>query len=378
MDPDLLQCLIDAGNASVRFTASSAIEGCVESPDEDNSFLSTSDDEGERETTDDTEAAPAEQTINAESRWRSNTTEDVSTEVKLSLASFAEAASRLQKKEPSEHDDCRVDCHDKERPPKAARCSSATTALPDPLGRSSGSGSGVDDKPSVKVSPLAPRDFQLKPLRMTLQVDHRSGDVCYARVPSTGQVVAGRIPPSLSIGDRFLVMYRPKPSVMPAKSPSVQPVIETARYSYSELPVPRLVALLRATTWTGDEPPVRPLRLQDPLTRVIFRESSIHKRRQKREVGPIDKWKNTGGKRAITTTSIPTELCRSRGDVLVSRSGKVIRVDGVNARYKQWSFGTVLANGDLRERRTCQDNILFQLCPLQNASTLPRTQEQSV
>ena len=98
---------------------------------------------------------------------------------------------------------------------------------------------------------------QPKPLRMTVQVGHRVGDVCYARVPSTGQRVAGRVPPGLRVGDKFLVMYMPDPTGGARQSPT-EVAMGKARDPSAVLQVEELLDLMHADTWTGDgQPPVR-------------------------------------------------------------------------------------------------------------------------
>ena len=62
----------------------------------------------------------------------------------------------------------------------------------------------------------------------------------------------------------------------------------------------------------AEAPPKRPLRLPveqaEPVVQAVFREPRSLKRRQKKLVGPIDRWKNSGGKSAKVTLRIPEAL----------------------------------------------------------------------
>ena len=217
---------------------------------------------------------------------------------------------------------------------------------------------------AVEAAPPQP-----KPLRMTVQVGHRVGDVCYARVPSTGQRVAGRVPPGLGVGDKFLVMYMPDPTGGARQSPT-EVAMGKARDPSAVLQVEELLDLMHADTWTGDgQPPVRPLRLQEPFRDILFREPRKLKRRQKISVGTIDRWKNSGGKRAIVPMPIPAELRHSHSNVLVMRHGRVFRSDGTHVRYRQWTFGTHLTSGALDEPRDPEDTILYQIIPESNSQS---------
>eukprot|EP01043_Picozoa_sp_COSAG02_P046620 COSAG02_NODE_4379_length_5427_cov_7.176989_1_plen_1290_part_00 len=227
----------------------------------------------------------------------------------------------------------------------------------------------VGRTPAAQVASINP-----KPLRMTVPAGHRAGDVCYAQVQSSGQRVAGRIPPGLGPGDQFLVLYRPQPqgggssNVLSMEVQNAEVAMQRARLAPTPpatppqpLTVEEIVGLLRESTWAGgDPPPLRPLRLQD-ATSDLFREPRTHKRRQKKSVGAIDRWRNSGGKRALVTLDIPPALRPDGSNVLVNRHGKVIQVDGLQARYQQWTFGTLLENGDVKEQRGSDQNVLFQV-----------------
>lgn len=222
----------------------------------------------------------------------------------------------------------------------------------------------------------------LKPLRMTVPMGQRPGDVCHARVPSTGQRVAALVPAGLRPGDKFLVMYRPegaKPCGVSTDPGSLAHTVEVAmanaKISEYELSVAELVALLQAGTWADSEPPVRPFRLGALVEGALFRELRRFKRRNKPALGKIDRWKNSGGKHAVVTIDIPAELRCTESNVLVQRHGRVVRVDGTQVRYAQWSFGTRSADDKLEELKGFDDRILFRLFPDTSVPDKVHTQE---
>ena len=225
------------------------------------------------------------------------------------------------------------------------------------------------------VAPVLSPQPKAKPLRMTVQDGHRAGDVCYARVPSTGQRVAGHVPAGLILGDQFIVMYVPEvdgsPSVKGGEAgPQTEAedaavaaaAVEKARDLARQLDVPELLTLLTTPTWGSAEPPTRPLRFYDPIPEVLFREPRLLKRRQKVSFGVIDRWKNSGGKHAVVTMPISPEHKRMAGEnnVLVARHGRVLRADGMLLRYRQWSFGTQSPSGELKESNK-EDFIVYQV-----------------
>lgn len=201
---------------------------------------------------------------------------------------------------------------------------------------------------------------QLEPLRMTVLAGQRAGDVCYAQVPRTGQRVAGSIPPGLSPGDKFLLMYRPAPQVangraLGANARIVELAMTKARTTMEQLTVEEALALLQEA---GGQLPGRPLRLQDPIENFLFREVRTHQRRQKHSVGRIDRWKNSGGKRAVVTLDIPP--AHDGSNVLAYRHGKVFRADGRVTHYRQWTLGTQVGD-DLHEPKDANHNTLYQI-----------------
>ena len=85
---------------------------------------------------------------------------------------------------------------------------------------------------------------------MTVLAGQRAGDVCYAQVPRTGQRVAGSIPPGLSPGDKFLLMYRPAPQVangraLGANARIVELAMTKARTTMEQLTVEEALDLLQ-------------------------------------------------------------------------------------------------------------------------------------
>ena len=131
-----------------------------------------------------------------------------------------------------------------------------------------------------------------------------------------------------------------------------------------------LLSLLWSRAWdpSGRPPPARPLLMDEPLTRVLFREPSRHKRRQKLSVGSIDRWKNSGGKKAVITIPIPYEYQRpvAQGlpvNVIIQRHGRVLRPEGGLLRYRQWSFGVRMEDGSgvVRETKTTTEHMLYQV-----------------
>ena len=225
-------------------------------------------------------------------------------------------------------------------------------------------------KTALEVAVKKPQLPKAKPLRMTMQDGHRAGDVCYARVPSTGQRIAGHVPVGLNPGDQFIVMYVPEGSPSVKGEPGANSAdgdaaaaavaAEKARDPARSLDVPDLLPLLNAPSWGTAEPLNRPLRFEDPIEEVLFREPRLLKRRQKVSVGVIDRWKNSGGKRAVVVMPIALELQRGENNVLVARHGRVLRADGTQLRYRQWSFGTQTPSGELKESNK-EDFILYQI-----------------
>lgn len=132
--------------------------------------------------------------------------------------------------------------------------------------------------------------------------------------------------------------------------------------------VTELLALLWAQRWsTSDEGvPCRPLVIEEPEPRMLYREPRRHKRRQKLSVGSIDRWKNSGGKRAVVTLKIPELYQRDQCNVIVQRHGRILRPDSKpQLRYRQWSFGVLRADGTgpVEEDKAMTDNILYQVYP---------------
>ena len=139
---------------------------------------------------------------------------------------------------------------------------------------------------------------------------------------------------------------------------------QKARYPAQSLSVRELLALMRVDGAAA--PSTRPLRLpeqQEPMPQAAFREPRDLQRRQKLSVGKVDRWKNSGGKSAKLTLDIPKDLQRGESNVLVVRHGRILRVDGTEMRYRQWSYGVKLPDGTLREENLemkCNDVILYQ------------------
>ena len=77
----------------------------------------------------------------------------------------------------------------------------------------------------------------------------------------------------------------------------------------------------------------------------------------------IDRWKNTGGKRAVVTLGIPVELQRGQGfNVIVARQGNVLRVeDRPTLRYRQWRYGVLHEDGRLVETKSPGTFALYQV-----------------
>ena len=99
------------------------------------------------------------------------------------------------------------------------------------------------------------------------------------------------------------------------------------------------------------------------MPQAAFREPRDLQRRQKLSVGKVDRWKNSGGKSAKLTLDIHKDLQRGESNVLVVRHGRILRVDGTEMRYRQWSYGVKLPDGTLREENLemkCNDVILYQ------------------
>jgi hypothetical protein len=135
-----------------------------------------------------------------------------------------------------------------------------------------------------------------------------------------------------------------------------------------EFTIEELLSLLLAPSWdtSGGPAPCRPLVIEDPDRQVLFREPSRHKRRQKLSVGSIDRWKNSGGKKAVITIPIPPQYQHGMTNVIVQRHGRVLRPDGAPMlRYRQWSFGVRVndgsPNGLIQEHKTTTEHMLYQV-----------------
>ena len=91
--------------------------------------------------------------------------------------------------------------------------------------------------------------------------------------------------------------------------------LNRARDPDHRLSVDELLALLWAPRWSEAEEPVpcRPLVIREPDILALYREPSrCPLRRQKLDVGSIDRWKNSGGKNAVVTLAIPRRFRRRK------------------------------------------------------------------
>jgi hypothetical protein len=222
---------------------------------------------------------------------------------------------------------------------------------------------------SMSPQPIPSSGPKPRPLRMKVQDGQQAGEKCYGRVPRTGQLVVGAVPKGCKAGDRFLVMYVPTvaASALPSESSEPQALLaaekaaEKAADLSQVLDVAELLALLHSSHWGSITPPVRPLRFQEPIRQVLFREPRKHKRRQKLSVGSVDRWKNSGGNKAVITIPIPVHLQRNHSNVLVMRHGRVLRADGSQLHYRQWSVGMLLPGGALEEPpRDAADCVIYR------------------
>lgn len=188
------------------------------------------------------------------------------------------------------------------------------------------------------------------------------------RLQLNPSMIADRIVPPLP-WERVLASSDLSPAWFEKNMNFVTATVRRGQDPTYKLAVHEIITLLRAPRWdlTGAAIECRPLVIEQPEARMLFREPTQHKRRQKLSVGSIDRWKNSGGKRAVVTTPIPEQFRLNDCNVIVQRHGRVLRPDGLpQLRYRQWSFG-VLPGGSAAgvvEEKHPGDKMLYQVFPI--------------